>query len=224
MTMTVTQPLLVRKVPGADFCATDKLYIIRSDIGLYLESSNSGIEGEERRLHPDCSGGDHYLSYWHSPFCGADYPYFFIIFGDRFRRVKNLSTAEDLTGYMELHEECRGGDHYLGTCTFHLCSVSPSFIIIFAKEGFYRVVSDLETAANCKKFDLSNKCQRGMFYWSTKSFWLGNVWHYRLVKREGEGIQFYYTTDLKTNSRGGSLYIPYGSTVSRFLGKPIPPH
>ena len=224
--MTTTEPQAVikascpldGKVKGTDFCGTDKLYFIRSDMGCYLEFTDSNELVGVRDLHESCSGGDHYLAYWHSPFVSADYPYFFIIYGDVFRRVKNLTTAEDLTEDIELHEKCRGGDHYIGTSTFHVFTVTPSFIIIFSNKGFYRIVSDLRTADNCSEdLKLDKRWHRGLYYWSTKSFWRGKVLHYRLTKEEREGIQLYYTTDKRTNAQGGSRALPDKSTVSKFL-------
>ena len=200
----------------ADFCGTHKLYIVRSDLGQYLETSdfNKGTDLNIRYLHRDCRGGDHYLSYVHSPAIGADYSCFFIISGDHYRRVTDLATAADVTGDTQLHEKCRGGDFYLATSSFHAFTVSPSFIIVFSDKGMYRVVSDLGTAKNAKEYKLHDECKGGLYYWATKNFWGGQVWYY-LVKQEAGEFRFHYTKDLATDSSGATqLFHP---SVMEFL-------
>ena len=82
-----------REAKGTDFCGTNKLYIVRSDLGQYLESPGDfnptkGTTVNTRSLHPDCAGGDHYLSYLHAPSIGPYYSYFYIIYGNHFRGDK----------------------------------------------------------------------------------------------------------------------------------------
>ena len=199
-----------------DFCGTSKLYIVRSDLGLYLESSDfeKGTDAIVRILHPDCSGGDHYLSRVYSPFFGTDYPWFVIITGDHFRRVTDLSTAADMTADTRLHEKCRGGDFYLATSSFRSGARSPSFIIVFADDGMYRVVSDLGTAKDAREYKLHDACKGGLYYWATESYWAGRVWHY-LVKQEGGELRFHYTKDLGTNEGGATQ--AFHPSVMNFL-------
>ena len=189
----------------AHFCGTHKLYIVRPDLGYYLESSDfsKGTDLIVSDMHPDCSGGDHYLSYLHAPNFGSRTSYFLIIYGDHYRRVTDLSAAADMTADIRLHEKCRGGDFYLGTCTPHSLNfkVSPSFIIIYSAEGMYRVVSDLGTAKDMKEHKLHDACKGGLYYWATKKVKRVRsceVWYY-LVKEEAGEFRFHYTSDLKTS-------------------------
>ena len=191
----------------ADFCGGDKLYIVRSDLGQYLESSDfhKGTDLNTRSLHPDCCGGDHYLSYLHAPGSG---PYFVIIYGDHYRVVKDLSTAADMSGATPLHEKCRGGDFYLGTSR-------SSFVILFSDQGIYRVVSpDLGTAKKATDYDLHNACKGGLYYWATKNKWKATVRYY-LVKQVAGEFRFHYTKNLRTNSCGATQ--AFHHSVMKFL-------
>ena len=201
-----------REAKGIDFCGTrTKLYIVRSDLGQYLVTSdfNKGTDLSIRYLHPDCRGGDHYLSYLHSNFS-----YFFIVYGDHYRRVTDLSTAADMTGDTQLHEKCRGGDCYLATSDLRGFTVVPSFIIVFSEKGMYRVVSDLGTAKNMKEYKLHDECKGGLYYCAAKYFWSGQLWYY-FVKQEAGEFRLHYTKNLRTNSRGATqLFHP---SVMTFL-------
>ena len=208
--------------PRADFCGTHKLYIVRPDLGLYLESSdfNKGTDLKIGDMHPECSEGDHYLSYLHAPgSIGADYSYFLIITGDHFRRVTDLSTAADMSADIRLHEKCRGGDFYLGTGTnTRVFKTLPSFVIIFSDKGVYRVVSDLGTASDMKEYKLHDACKGGLYYWATKSFRRifrrTVVWYY-LVKQEAGEFRFHCTSNLK--SSGTTRVQTFHPRVKRFL-------
>ena len=196
----------------ADFCGTrDKFYIVRSDLGEYLESSDcsKGTDLDRRNLHPDCRGGDHYLSY-----LSSFSQYFIVISGDHFRRVKDLSKAADKTGDTRLHEKCRGGDFYLGTNTNSFFS-RTSFTIIFSAKGVYRVVSDLRTAKDLKEYKLHDACKGGMYYWATKNKNVGL--RYYLVKQEAGELRFHCTNDLKNNSSGPRDAQTFHPLVMEFL-------
>ena len=217
--MAAATNIATKQQVAIDFCGTDKLYIVRSDLGLYLESSDfeKGTDAIVRILHPDCSGGDHYLSRMYSPYIGTDYPLFLIINGDHFRRVTDLTTAADMTADIRLHEKCRGGDFYLATNNFGFIT-SPSFIIVFADEGIYRVVSDLGTAKDVKEYKLHDACKGGLYYWATsiQYYWSKQVWYY-LVKEEGGELRFHYTKDLGTNEGGATQ--AFHPSVMNFLRK-----
>ena len=205
--MTAATKIAPRRV--ADFCGANKLYIVRSDLGLYLESRdfNRATDATVRFLHPDCRGGEHYVSYLQTRLT-RDCWYFFIISGDYFRRVTDLSTAAHMTADIRLHEKCRGGDFYLATSQhsiLHTFTASCSFVIVFADEGIYRVVSDLSTAENAKEYKLHDTCKGGLYYWATQSHWpwLAKDLYY-LVKQEAGELRLHHTKNLGTNERGAT--------------------
>ncbi|XDV37871.1 hypothetical protein PO909_007403 [Leuciscus waleckii] len=65
---------------------------------------NKGSDLSIHALHPCCRNGDHYL---------ADYYYFYIIKGDKYRRVTDLSKDTDSVVYT-LHPNCRDALYYWG--------------------------------------------------------------------------------------------------------------
>ena len=224
------------KVKGVDFLGCCKTYIIRSDIGRYAVVESNYLHDTKKKefdLHPSCVGGDHYMGYEHAPqLGGADYDYCFIIKGDDFRKVTDLSTdANAKTG--TLHPKCRGGDFYLGTSKYHRYSVTPIFIVIFSKEGKFRAVSDLVSADPAKylqfdgseEYSLHDSCKEGLYYWSTKSYWKGNVWYYVLKGVDKWGVKVHYTKDLHTDEGGYDEHInpcivkflPYRSATGETL-------
>ena len=214
--MAAANPNMPETKTKVDFCGTGhKLYIVRSDLGAYLESSDfSKGNAILRYLHPDCRGGDHYLSYLHAPWSHAftkiDYEsHFLIISGDHYRRVKDLSTAEDMTGETRLHEKCRGGDFYLATSTTY-------FVVIFSDKGVYRVVSDLGTAKGIKDYKLHDVWKGGLYYCATQSYRLAMATvRYYLVRQEAGEFRFHYTKDLNLTS--ASAMQAFHPSVMKFL-------
>ncbi|XP_026106561.1 uncharacterized protein LOC113078465 [Carassius auratus] len=117
------------KTKGTDFCGVNNYYyIIRSDLGCYMQSSNfnKGLDITIFGLHPACQNGDHYL--------GHNKGYFYIIKGNSYRRVTDLSTDSGAVVY-SLHPNCQGGDHYL--------SAFGKFYIIFQEKGTYRRTTNM---------------------------------------------------------------------------------
>ena len=201
-----------------EFCGTgDKLYIVRSDLGEYLESSDftKGTDTVIRYLHPDCRDGDHYLSYLHTPwldaFTSISYEsHFIIISGDHFRRVTDLSTAANMTADTRLHEKCRGGDFYLATS-------STSFVIIFSEQGMYRVVSDLGTAKDAKEYKLHDTWKGGLYCFATKTYWFAMATvRYYLVRLEAGEHRFLYNKDLQADCASGATQ-SFHPAVKNFL-------
>uniref|UniRef100_A0A671M8P1 Uncharacterized protein n=1 Tax=Sinocyclocheilus anshuiensis TaxID=1608454 RepID=A0A671M8P1_9TELE len=99
------------KTKGTDFCGVkDYYFIIRSDLGCYMQSSNfnKGLDITIFSLHPACQNGDHYL--------GQEDGYFYIIKGTSYRRVIDLSTDSGAVVY-SLHPNCQewGVEYYKGT-------------------------------------------------------------------------------------------------------------
>lgn len=90
---------------GIDFCGTDDYYyIIRSDLGVYMRSTNFH-EGKDIKifsLSEACRWGDHYFA------CKDGDSYYYIIKGNQYRRVKNMKKDKDAVVY-SLHPNCRGG-------------------------------------------------------------------------------------------------------------------
>ncbi|KAL6461988.1 hypothetical protein MHYP_G00301330 [Metynnis hypsauchen] len=109
---------------GVDFCGVSDNYIIHSDLGCYMYSTNlhQGKDLTVYSLHPSCQGGDHYLA--------LNDDTFYIIKGNSCRRVSNMSKDLDAAVF-DLHPNCRGGDHYL--------SANGSFYIIFKSRGQWGV-------------------------------------------------------------------------------------
>ena len=199
-----------QKAKGVDFCAPVYSYIVRSDLGCYMRCNNfhDGSEISVHPLHQACSGGDHYLAYYHSPDIGRDYASFIIIKGNEFREVESdLSNDTRVGGKKQLHPFCQNGDHYIGLSKYRSFSTDPVFVIIFKDR--YHVVSDLSTAIKSKwdKYDkreyaLHENCKGGLYYWSTKSFWTGNVVFYFVKQVTQWGFEYHVTEDLHTDLNG----------------------
>ncbi|XP_039510830.1 uncharacterized protein LOC120465246 [Pimephales promelas] len=171
------------KIKGVDICGSqDWCYIIRSDLGCYMRSSNfhKGSDISIHDLHPSCRHGDHYI---------ADPNYFYIIKGDSYRRVTDLS--EDTDSSVEtLRLSCRGGDHYLKAFVW--------FYIIFQEKGTYRktvlsmmhplILHELELSDD--EFTLPPECRDGLYYW-------GDLGDFSFLKLNSDwGVQYYKCTDL----------------------------
>ena len=208
------------KAKGTDFCGAYWSYIVRSDLRCYMRSPtkdfHEGRDNTIRPLHPSCSEGDHYMAYLYKPATFSregGMQLFFVIKGDKFRRVTDL-TADTNAVTGTLHEKCQKGD-------FYLAAPGGTFIIIFAKAWKYTVVSDLKTARGEKSFRLDENCTRGLYYWASADD-EDRVW-YHLVKQDDTfGVQMHHTTDLRTdaNARDESFnasvmnFIPGGVAVT----------
>lgn len=181
------------KIKGVDFCGTkDYCYIIRSDLGCYMRSSdfNKGSDLSIHALHPACQHGDHYL---------ADYYYFYIIKGDEYRRVTDLSKDTDAAVFT-LHPNCRGGDHYL--------SAFGWFYIIFQGKGTYRRTRylrkhfffplmfnerDLSKGSPSYEFPLHPNFRDGLYYW-------GDPYDFYFLKPTSDwGVEYYKGKDFENN-------------------------
>ncbi|XP_048048520.1 uncharacterized protein LOC125269633 [Megalobrama amblycephala] len=163
------------KTKGTDFCGVNNYYyIIRSDLGCYMQSSNfnKGLDISIFSLHPACQNGDHYLS-------DSD-GYFYIIKGNSYRRVTNLTTHSDAVVY-SLHPNCRGGDHYL--------SAFGNFYIIFQGKGTYRRTTNMNRDSDAVEYSLHPNCREGLYYWGLPN-------HYYFLKPVSErGVEYYKGTN-----------------------------
>ena len=204
---------LVRQKRGNDFCGTTKSYVVRSDLGCFAKLSSNTLHDanpEILKLHSSCTDGDHYMAYECAPEVGSDYEYFYVIKGNTYREVTNLSSDADAKEG-DLHKDLQGGDFYLASSKYHHYSVSPVFIVIFEKEGYFRAVSNLSTAEPAeylefkdkkRQYPLHSKCKNGLYYWATKSYWRGDVWYYIVTGIDQWGVKVHYTKNLSTNEGG----------------------
>lgn len=139
------------KIKGVDFCGGQThSYIIRSDLGCYMQSSNlnKGSDLTFFSLHPSCQNGDHYLADW--------YDNFYIIKGNSFRKVKDLSTDSDAV-VLSLDDSCRGGDYYF--------SANGLFYIIFQEKGTFHQTSNLNKDTDGEEKTLRFNWYNGLYYW-----------------------------------------------------------
>ncbi|KAJ6651868.1 hypothetical protein lerEdw1_015973 [Lerista edwardsae] len=204
------QILPKKKAPGVDFFGVDEYYyIIRSDLGCYMRSTNfhEGKDLEVFTLHNSCRGGDHYLAH--------EDDFFYIIKGNDYRRVTNLNKDYGAK-VSKLHPKCRGGDFYL--------SSFDHFYIIFQSKGIYRKVKHLDTAEGAVDYHLHAKCKNGLYYWGLKNA------YYFLKPVDKWGVQYYRTTNFQSNTNAvtysihadvvnflpGGLGITHGSSFGRW--------
>ncbi|XP_067299094.1 uncharacterized protein [Pseudorasbora parva] len=148
---TMTGIIPRSKAKGTDiFGAGEDGYIIRSDLGCYMKTSdlNKGSDISIFSLHPSCRNGDHYLSDHKSSF--------FIIKGNSYRRVTDLTIDSDAEVF-SLHPDCRGGDHYLAT--------NYDFYIIFQEKATYRVTTNMNENLSAVEYDLPPDWRNGLYYW-----------------------------------------------------------
>ncbi|XP_051760746.1 uncharacterized protein LOC127518310 [Ctenopharyngodon idella] len=142
------------KTKGTDICGAGKnIYIIRSDLGCYMETSdlNNGSDISIFSLHPSCQNGDHYL--------GDKHGYFYIIKGSEYRKFNYLTTHSDHK-VDTLHPNCQGGDHYF--------SAFDKFYIIFQEKGTYRITTDMNTDSDAAEHNLHPDCRNGLYYWGVE--------------------------------------------------------
>ncbi|KAK9970038.1 hypothetical protein ABG768_028177 [Culter alburnus] len=163
------------KTKGTDFCGVNNYYyIIRSDLGCYMQSSNfnQGLDISIFSLHPSCQNGDHYL--------GHEDGYFYIIKGNSYRRVTDLTTDSDAVVY-SLHPNCQGGDHYL--------SAFGNFYIIFRGKGTYRRTTNMNQDSYAVEYSLHPNCRIGLYYWGLPN-------HYYFLKPVSKwGVEYYKGTN-----------------------------
>ncbi len=163
------------KTKGTDICGVDHCYyIIRSDLSCYMQSSNfkEGSDLKIFSLHPACQNGDHYL--------GHQDGYFYIIKGNSYRRVTDLSTDSSAVVY-SLHPNCQGGDHYL--------SAFGNFYIIFQEKGTYRRTTNMNHDWEAVEYDLHPNCRDGLYYWGLR-------FHYYFLKPVSKwGVEYYKGTN-----------------------------
>nr|XP_055065261.1 uncharacterized protein LOC129447520 [Misgurnus anguillicaudatus] len=158
------------KAKGVDFCGSSYYYyIIRSDLGCYLQSSDfrKGSDLTVFNLHPSCQNGDHYLANKDGNF--------YIIKGKFYRRVTDLS-RDDSAVVASLHPNCQGGDNYLAAYGF--------FYIIFKERGVYRKTSDLSLDSNAVEYKLHPNCSKGLYYWGLPDN------YYFLMQDSQWGVQY----------------------------------
>lgn len=168
------------KAKCVDFCGvSENYYIIRSDLGCYMFSTNfhQGSDLTVYSLHPSCQGGDHYLAY--------DDNTFYIIKGNTYRRVSDLSRDFNSVVY-NLHRNCQGGDHYL--------SAYGNFYVIFKSRGVYRRTSNMNKDSDAVEYELHPNCKNGLYYWGTKSY------SYFLKPIDQWGIQYHKTDNLNKDT------------------------
>ncbi|XP_053216183.1 uncharacterized protein LOC128398944 [Podarcis raffonei] len=182
------------KTKGVDFCGVDKYYyIVRSDLGCYLRSTNfnEGKDLDIFGLHNSVRGGDHYLA--HSD------DLFYVIKGDSYRRVTNLNTDSDSV-VSTLHPNCQNGDHYF--------SHDKYFYIIFKKKGVYRRVTNMHEDLNVVQKPLHPKAKDGLYYWGIKD-------HIYLVKPNSKwGVEYYRMDDF---SNANPSTFSFHASVLNFL-------
>ncbi len=193
---------------GTDIIGDNYTHIVRPELGDYMTlSAYRGKTVTSNRLHDSCLDGSHYFAYK-----GRDYTYFLFIRGNFFVTVTDLSTGANREEGT-LHETCQGGDFYLATSKYHKFTSSPVFIVIFAKSGTFRAVSDLSSGKPSEylqydgreEYNLHPGCQNGLYYWSTKSYWSGDVWYYIVKGVDQSGrLEFHYTKDLSTDEEGAT--------------------
>lgn len=139
------------KIKGVDFCGGQThSYIIRSDLGCYMQSSNlnKGSDLTIFSLHPSCRNGDHYVADMEG--------HFYIIKAKSYRRVTDLSTDADAV-VQDLDPDFQHGDHYLG--------INKFFVVIFKRRGICRITSSLGIISTDVKVNLSPKSSSGLYYW-----------------------------------------------------------
>ncbi|XP_058867654.1 uncharacterized protein LOC131709278 [Acipenser ruthenus] len=168
-----------KKAPGVDFCGVNNYYyIVRSDLGCYMKSSNfnKGTDLVVYSLHPSCQGGDHYLAHQDD--------LFYIIKGNEYRRVFNMNKDDNSVVY-SIHPNCQGGDHYL--------SAFGNFYIIFQDKGVYRRTSNMNKDSDAVEYTLHPNCKDGLYYW-------GIADHYYFVKSGTKwGVEYYKGTNFNKN-------------------------
>ncbi|KAG9466788.1 uncharacterized protein [Eleutherodactylus coqui] len=180
---------------GVDFCGvTSNYYIVRSDLGCYMRSSNfnKGEELEVFSLHPSCRDGDHYLAHKNGSF--------YIIKGTYYRRVNNMNTDEAAVVYT-LHPNCQGGDYYL--------SAFDSFYIIFQSRGIYRRTTNMNKDEEGEDFTLHPNCRNGLYYFGVEDY------YYFVKPHDQWGIQYVRSKNFNTDENSETF--SFHPSVVNFL-------
>ena len=171
---------------GIDFCAAqDFYYIIRSDLGVYMRCKNFH-EGEDIKifpLSPACRWGDHYMA-------GGGFGntnYFYIIKGNEYRRVTDMSLDKDAEVH-SLHPKCRGGSFYY--CAYGNCEW---FYVVYGDRGVYRKVKNMNTDQNAVEYPIHKEFQNSLYIW-------GDAVYVVCLKQESKwGVTYYRSTDMQQN-------------------------
>ena len=170
---------------GIDFCA-DKYYyyIIRSDLGVYMRCKNFR-EGKDIKIFPlsqACQWGDHYMA---GEFRKSNY--FYIIKGNEYRRVTDMSLDKDAEVH-SLHPNCRGGSSYY--CSYGNCEY---FYIVFADRGVYREVMNINTDQNAAEYSIHQVFQDGLYFW-------GDADYVFCLKQDNKwGVTYHRSTNMHQN-------------------------
>lgn len=170
------------KAKGIDFCGTeDYYYIVRSDVGVYMKSSNfnEGSDIEIFDLHLSCRNGENYLA--------SEEGYFYIIKGDSYRKVSNMNTDGDAQVFA-LHPNCRGGDSYY--------SINDYFYIVFLDKGVYRKTSNMNEDSDAQEFSIHDNCKNGLYYWGTDKY------VYFVESGFEWGVEYHKTSNMNEDSDG----------------------
>ena len=175
---------------GTDICATeDNVCIIRSDLGCYMKSGGSLDHQQELKinpLNPSCAGGDHYL---------CDGSTFYIIRGDSFVCVTDLTQPIDQIIVKQLADNCKNGDHYL--------SFYGKFCVVFTERKEYLTVSNLNTGADVQHATIDKENQDGLYYYGSPKI---NP-PITIVHQVNEwGVMFAVTADLSVAGRNFFIY------------------
>ena len=199
---------------GIDFCADkDYHYIIRSDLGVYMRCTNFH-EGKDIKIFALCQAcqwGDHYMA--------GEYRnknYFYIIKGNEYRRVTDMSLDKDAEVH-SLHPNCRGGSAYYsayGNCDF--------FYIVFADRGIYRRVTNINTDENAVEYPIHEEFQDSLYIW-------GDAVYVFCLKQDSKwGVNCHRSTNMHENCEPGNFslhesvinFVPGGvaQTIGRAFG------
>ena len=197
---------------ATDICATkDNVCIIRSDLGCYMKSTGSLDHQQELQiypLNPSCAGGDHYLCVDST---------FYIIRGDSFVTVTDLTQPIDQIIVKQLAGNCKNGDHYL--------SFYGKFCVVFTERKEYLTVSNLNTGADAQHGTIDKENQDGLYYYGSPKV---NP-PITIVHQVNEwGVRFAVTRDLSEPGRSffvypdvinflpGGLSFTFGSSVAKW--------
>lgn len=177
-------PKGAKKARGIDFCGThDYYYIVRSDLGVYLKSTNFH-EGNDIIIYPlneSCRWGDHYFGSYDDD---NGINYFFIVKGDEYRRVTNM--AEDAhPEVFSLHPNCRGVSYYY--------AAFGHYYIVFADRKVYRKVKNMTTDEDPHVYNIHEAFQDGIYFWGVTDY------VYCLNQADKWGVQYHKSTNMHEN-------------------------
>ena len=180
--------IVPKKAPearGIDFCATNGCYyIIRSDLGVYMRCKNfhEAKDIEIFSLNQACQWGDHYLA-GKFGILGI-LTYFYIIKGNEYRRVTDMSLDKDAVVY-NLHPNCRGGTFYY--------SAFGKYYIVFADRGVYRRVKNMNTDKDAVEYSIHPAFQNGLYIWGETDY------VYCLKQADRWGVIYHRSTNMNLN-------------------------